>query len=76
MPLSFNAGHNKTLKTNSTLHRDISHLTNSTLHTDISPLNLLLIQPITRRQNLRLIEFETNYREHFKVDLKWKISTI
>ena len=32
--------------------------------------------PITRRQNYRLIQIETNCRQHFKVHLKWKISTI
>ena len=32
--------------------------------------------PITRRQNFRLVQIETNCRQHFKVLLKWKISTI
>ena len=31
---------------------------------------------LTRRQNFRLVQIETNCRRHFKVHLKWKISTI
>ena len=33
-------------------------------------------QVITRRQNFRLVQIETNCRRHFKVHLKWKISTM
>ena len=29
-----------------------------------------------RRQNFRLVKIKTNCRQHFKVHLKWKISTI
>ena len=32
-------------------------------------------QPITRRQNFRLVRTEPNCRGHFRVHLKWKIST-
>ena len=32
--------------------------------------------PITRRQNFRLVQTETNCRRHFKVHAKWKISAI
>ena len=32
--------------------------------------------PITRRQNFRLVQIETNCRLYFKVHLKWKINTI
>ena len=32
--------------------------------------------PITRQQNFRLVQIETNCRRHFKVNLKWKISTL
>ena len=35
-----------------------------------------LLIPITRRQNFELVQIETNCRRHFKVHLKWKISTI
>ena len=31
---------------------------------------------ITRPQNFRLVQIETNCRQHFEVYLKWKISTI
>ena len=31
---------------------------------------------ITRRQNFRMVQMETNCRQHFKVHLKWKISPI
>ena len=33
-----------------------------------------LYQPITRRQNFRLVQIKTNCRRHLKVHLKWKIS--
>ena len=33
------------------------------------------VKPITRRQNFRLVQIETNCRRHFKVHLKRKIST-
>ena len=31
---------------------------------------------ITRRQHFRPVQIETNCRRHFKVHIKWKISTI
>ena len=31
---------------------------------------------ITRRQNFRLVQLETDCRRHFKVHLKWKIRAI
>ena len=31
-----------------------------------------MIEPITRRQNFRLVQFETNCRRHFKMHLKLK----
>ena len=34
------------------------------------------LQPITRRQNFRLVQIETNCRQHFKAHLKRKISAI
>ena len=37
---------------------------------------LKFIDSITRRQNFRLVQIETNCRQHFKVHSKWKISTI
>ena len=36
--------------------------------------NLDKPEPITRQQNFRLVQIETNSRRHFKVHLKWKIS--
>ena len=36
----------------------------------------MFLSPITRRQHFRLVQIETNYRRHFKVHLKRKISTI
>ena len=38
-------------------------------------LQNLLHQPITRQQNFRLVQIETNCRQHFKVHLEWKIRT-
>ena len=29
-------------------------------------------QPITRQQNFRLVQIETNCRRHFKMHVKWK----
>ena len=42
--------------------------------TDINNVNITL--SITRRQNFRLVQIETNCRRHFQVHLKWKISTM
>ena len=35
-----------------------------------------VLEPITRQQNFRLVQIQTNCRRHLKVHLKWKISTI
>ena len=39
-------------------------------------LNWVVSKLMTRRQNFRFIQIETNCRRHFKVHLEWKISTI
>ena len=37
---------------------------------------LFSFKPITRWQNFTLVHIETNYGQHFKVHLKWKIRTM
>ena len=34
-------------------------------------LVLIKLYPITRQQNFRLVQIETNFRRHFKVHIKW-----
>ena len=36
----------------------------------------VVAEPITTQQNFRLVQIETNCIRHFKVHVKWKISTI